>query len=441
MTVPGLQRAQRAWCLYDWANSAFATTVMAALFPPFFRSLAVGAGFGETAATSLWGYVTAGALLSMAVAAPLLGAVADAQGRRKTFLAFLAGLGILATAAFALPGPGQWRLAALLFVTANFGFGGSIIFYESLLPSLARGADLDRLSTRAFGWGYAGGGLLLVLNLLMVTRPGLFGLAGAAQAVKLSFLTVALWWGVFSVPLLRHVPEPAATGGVAGQPGSWTAGFGRLARTFHEIRSYRQLTLFLAAYWIYNDGIGTIVKMATAYGSEIGIGMTHLMGALVLTQAVGIPCAFLFGKLAVRIGAKRAILWALGVYGAISVGGFFLGNAAHFYILAGLVGTVQGGAQALSRSLFAGMVPRHRSAEFFGFYSTSGKLAGVVGPLVFGLVGQVTGTSRLGIAALLVFFVLGAWLLGRVDVEAGRRQARRLEETEAPGVEGKVFEV
>jgi UMF1 family MFS transporter len=426
VTPENLSRARTSWCLYDWANSAFAASVMVTLFPPFFRNLAQHAGYGETAATSLWGYVTAVALLLMAVTAPVLGAMADAQGRRKTFLGFFAGLGILATSSFVVLGAGDWQLAAALFVVANFGFSGSIIFYESLLPGLASGPDLDRLSTRAYGLGYAGGGLLLVVNLLMVMRPELFGLAGAGQGVKLSFLTVALWWGIFSVPLFRHVPEPApATVGAHG--GGPLAGFRQLAVTFKEIRRYRQLSLFLLAYWIYNDGIGTIVKMATAYGSEIGIGMSHLMGAMVLTQAIGIPFAFLFGRLAVRVGTKRAILLALAVYAMISLGGFFLHNATQFYLLAGLVGTVQGGAQALSRSLFAGMVPRHRSAEFFGFYSTSGKLAGVAGPLIFGLVGQISGTSRLGIVALVLFFLVGGWLLTRVNVDEGRQLARQCE--------------
>ncbi|PIE64265.1 MAG: hypothetical protein CSA24_03125 [Deltaproteobacteria bacterium] len=183
----------------------------------------------------------------------------------------------------------------------------------------------------------------------------------------------------------------------------------------------------MAAYWIYNDGIGTIVKMATVYGAEIGIGLPQLMGALVLTQLVGVPCSWLFGRLAGRLGTRGAILLALGVYGLISVGGFFLANATHFAILAALVGLVQGGAQALSRSLFAGLVPRHRTAEFFGFYSTSGKLAGVFGPLIFGAVGQLTGTSRLGIFSLVFFFGAGAWLLSRVDVQQGRRAARQAE--------------
>ncbi|MCK9997181.1 MAG: MFS transporter [Candidatus Krumholzibacteria bacterium] len=423
------RRATRAWCFYDWANSAFATTVMAALFPPFFRELAIAAGRGEAEATALWGYVTAGALLLIAVTAPVLGAMADAIGGRKKFLAFLAGLGILATGLFATLGADGWRTAALLYVAANFGFAGSIIFYESLLPSLARGRDMDRLSAQAYGLGYAGGGLLLVINLLWVMHPDWFAMPDRGFAVRASFVSVAVWWGLFSLPLFKYVPEPPvksledgkATGPVLVQ------GFHRLAATLREITRYRQLLIFLAAYWIYNDGIGTIVKMATAYGSEIGIGMTDLIGALVLTQAIGVPFAILFGRLARRTGPKSAILLALSVYLIISVFGFFLESAAQFYVLAGLVGTVQGGAQALSRSLFASMVPRHRTSEFFGFYSSSGKLAGVAGPLVFGLVSQGTGNSRLGILSLIIFFAVGGWLLTRVDVSAGEAEARRAE--------------
>ncbi len=424
-----LSTPQNSWCLYDWANSAFATTVMAALFPPFFSSLAQADGISPTDATAYWGYITAGTLLVIALSAPVLGVIADLGGTRKRFLACFAASGILATALMSTLGQDTWRSAAVLYVLANFGFSGSFIFYESLLPQLASGKKMDRLSTRAYALGYAGGGLLLIINLLMITKPDWFGLPSTAFAVRASFVTVALWWGAFSLPLFRNVPEPRLAGQKSDSVNCPTirTTLSHLAQTFRKIRRYPQLVLFLAAYWIYNDGIGTIVKMATIYGAEIGIGMTHLMGALVLTQLVGIPFALLFGRLAGRIGVRRAILLALVIYGMISIGGFFLANATHFYMLAGLVGMVQGGAQALSRSLFASMVPRHRTAEFFGFYSTSGKLAGVVGPLVFGLVGQLTGTSRLGILSLIVFFALGGWLLAKVDPEAGRQAARQAE--------------
>ncbi len=418
-----LPAARRAWCLYDWANSAFATTVMAALFPPFFRTLALAAGKGEAQSTALWGYVTAGGLLLTAVLSPLLGAGADAHGDRKRRLAWTAGVGSALTVAMALLGGAHWQVAALLFTAASLAFSLSIVFYESLLPHLAEGAELDALSARAYGLGYAGGGLLLVVNLLWVVKPGWFHLAGAGAAVKLSFVSVGVWWALFTLPLLRRVPEPAGSGA----PGGLRATLGRLRVTFGEIRRYRELSLLLAAYWVYNDGIGTIVKMATAFGSELGIGLTHLMGALVVTQVVGVPSSYLFAAAARRVGARALVLGALAGYAVITVGALFLRTTAHFYILAAAVGLVQGGAQALSRSLFAVMVPRHRAAEFFGFFGASGRLAGVAGPLVFGLTAQMAGSSRLGIVSLMVFFVVGALLLLRVDPVAGAAAAREAE--------------
>jgi len=421
--TPALRAARRAWCLYDWANSAFATSIMAALFPPFFRELAVAAGRGEAEATALWGYVTAGGLLLTALLSPPLGVAADARGDRKRRLAWFAGAGSVLTMLMALLGGAQWPAAALLFTAASLAFSLSIVFYESLLPHLASGRDLDALSTQAYGLGYAGGGLLLVLNLAWVLKPGWFGLADAGQAVRLSFVSVGLWWAVFTVPLLRRVPEPPSSGAPAGPVET----FRRLRATFGEIRRYRDLSLLLGAYWVYNDGIGTIVKMATAFGSELGIGLTHLIGALVVTQAVGIPSAYLFAAAARRSGAKPLVLAALAGYTLIAVGALFLRTAPHFYLLAAAVGVVQGAAQALSRSLFASMVPRHRAAEFFGFFGASGRLAGVAGPLVFGLTAQLAGNSRLGVASLVVFFVVGGWLLTRVDPVAGAAAARQAE--------------
>lgn len=423
--------ARRAWCLYDWANSAFATTVMAAIFPPFFRELAVAAGRAPADATALWGYVTAGGLLLTALASPPLGAAADARGNRKRWLAGFAFAGAALTMAMALLHGEQWPAAALLFTAASLAFSLSIVCYEALLPHLASGPELDALSARAYGLGYAGGGLLLVLNLAWVLKPGWFGLDGAGQAVRLSYVSVGAWWALFTVPLLRRVPEPPASG----EPVGIVAAFRRLRATFGEIRRFRDLSLLLAAYWVYNDGIGTIVKMATAFGAEQGIALTHLIGALVVTQAVGVPCSYGFAAASRRLGARPLVLGALAGYTLIAVAALFLRTAAHFYLLAAAVGVVQGGAQALSRSLFAAMVPRHRAAEFFGFFGASGRLAGVVGPLVFGLTAQAAGTSRVGVASLVVFFVAGAWLLWRVDPVAGTAAARRAE-LEAAGAAG-----
>ncbi len=424
------RRTVLAWCLYDWANSAFATTVMAAFFPPYFRALALAAGLPAHAATAAWGYVTAAALLLSAMLAPWLGAIADHTGGRKRYLAVGAGLGVAATAAFALIREGQWALAAALFVAASLGFNGANIFYEALLPFVARGAaDIDRVSSRGYALGYVGGGLLLAVHALWVMAPERFGFSGVGQATRVAFLTVAAWWAVFSLPLLLRVPEPPGASG-RGEAGAASvraavrAGGRRLLATLREVRRHRQLALFLGAFWLYNDGIGTIIKMATAYGDELGIGLPDMIKALVITQFVGIPCTLLCGRLAGRIGAKRTVLLTLAVYVLICTGGFLMRTAGHFYLLAGAVGLVQGGSQALSRSLFGVMTPRHRAAEFFGFFGLSARFAGIAGPLLFGLASQLTGGGRAGILVLIVFFVAGALMLARVDVAAGERAAR-----------------
>jgi len=429
---PDRAREIRGWCLYDWASSAFVTTVAAALFPPFFRSLATTAGVANATATAYWGYANAIAVLLVALGGPILGAAADHTGGLKRFIAAFAVPGMLATGALALLGDSSWLAAAMLFITAAVGFEGANVFYDALLPHVARGADIDRISSRGYALGYLGGGCLLVLNALWVTKPDLLGLPGTGAAVRLSFVTVAVWWGVFSVPFFRNVSEPPGerrvTPPAAGSSPTILAAWARLRMTCRQIGRYRQLVTFLAAFWIYNDGIGTIIKMATAYGDEIGLRLADMVAALIITQFVGIPCALFFGRLANRIGAKRAIQLALGVYLLISLGGYFMRTAAHFYALAIAVGIVQGGAQALSRSLFGAMVPRHKSAEFYGFYTTSARFAGVAGPLLFGVVSGLTGASRLSVALLAVFFLVGALLLSKVDVEAGRRAARAAEQ-------------
>jgi UMF1 family MFS transporter len=421
------RKTVNAWCMYDWANSAFATTIMAAMFPPFYRALVTESGLAENTATAYWGYTTSFALLVVALVAPVLGAIADYTGGKKRYVAFFAGLGILSTAAFVFIGTDTWLLASILYVGGNVGFAGANIFYESLLPHIAKKDDIDQISTKGYALGYVGGGILLVINVLWFMKPQMFGMPDVAFALRASFFSVAVWWGLFSIPLFRRVPEPPAAKETGPAINPVRAGFSRLAVTFREITRYKQLLVFLVAFWIYNDGIGTIIKMATAYGDEIGIEMTDMIIALIITQFVGIPFSFLFGTLAKKLGTKRSILLALGVYTLISIAGYFMQTATLFYILAFMVGTVQGGSQALSRSLYGAMVPKHKTAEFFGFFSTSSKFAGIAGPLLFGIVSQVTGESRLSIVSLIVFFVVGGLLLTRVNVDEGVHAARAAE--------------
>lgn len=421
----GLDRRDlRAWALYDWANSAFATTVMGAVLPVYYAGVAAS-GLAPHVKTAYWGYTQTGALLLIALTSPLLGAVADFTGARKRFLAGFAGLGILATALLARSGVGDWLYVSLVYVVANLGFAAANVFYESLLPHLVGRDRIDRVSTTGYALGYVGGGLLLAVNLLWIQLPQRFGLADAAAASRLSFLSVALWWAVFSVPLLRRVPEPPrrlasgeSDGGLA-----LAAGFRRLAGTFREVRRHREVFLFLLAFWFYNDGINTIIKMATIYGAELGLGQGHLIGAFVLVQFLGIPTTFAWGALADRLGARRGIQLTLVIYAFISVGGYFMTKPWHFWALAAGVALVQGGSQALSRSLFAMLVPPAKSSEFFGFYSLSGRLGTVVGPLVFAVVAQMAGTSRVAILSLVLFFAIGGALISAVNVEAGRAAA------------------
>ncbi len=413
-----------AWSMYDWANSAFYTTIVAAIFPPFFRSLATSGGVPGADATAYWAYVTSAGLLVVAVLGPVLGAIADQTGSKKKWVIGFAALGIVASFLMAFLGPSSYGWGAVLFIIGDIGVAASIVFYDSLLPHIAKEEDMDRVSSKGYAIGYLGGGILLVVNMLMVTRPSLFFLESTNAGIRLSFVSVAIWWAIFSIPLIRRVPEPPSIGDLHPARDILSSSLKQLRSTLRKLRRYRQLGIFLLAFLIYNDGIGTIIKMATAYGDEIGIGITDMITALILTQFVGIPCSFAFGWLAGKITAKKAILLALAVYVVIACGAYFMKTAAHFYMLAFGVGLVQGGAQALSRSLFGQMVPRSQTAEFFGFFSTSSKMAGIVGPVLFGVVSQLVGGSRLSIVSLVLFFVVGGILLVFVDIDSARRAAQ-----------------
>ena len=427
-------RERRAWAMFDWAISSMQTTVMVAVFPIFFVKVA-GANLAPAQATAALANVNAVALIIMTVLSPPMGAIADYFSVKKAMLAVFSLVGIVACGAMFFVERGDAMLAWWCFLFALVGGTGCMVPYEGLLPHIAPTAEVDRVSTAGYALGYVGGGVLLALNLAWIQKPAWFGLPHgegltpeqATLPARLAFLSVAVWWAVFSIPLLRWVREPVRVHEPDEVAWSWADPFRRLMETFRELRSYRNLFLMLVAFMLYNDGIQTIIKMATAYGTEIGIPSGSLIAAILVVQFVGIPCTFLWGAIADRIGAKRAVFAGLVVYTVIAVIGYFMQTATHFLLLSGLVGLVQGGTQALSRSLFSSMVPPHKSGEFFGFFSVFEKFAGIFGPALFSIVIALTGTSRGAILSVIAFFIAGALVLSRVNVVAGQAAARAAE--------------
>lgn len=425
----GLHRPElRAWAMYDWALSGMQTVIMTAIFPIFFVKVA-GAGLPGSAATQQLARANTIAMLVVAIVSPILGAVADYSAAKKRFLGVMTAIGSLACAAMFAIERGDLGLAMGLYIAALFGASACLVFYESLLPHIASTEEMDRVSTAGYAFGYLGGGLLVALNLAWIMKPAWFGLPEGTLPTRLAFVSVSVWWVLFAIPLFRRVPEPARKleRDERAQSNALAVALQRIGETLRELREYKQAFLMLVAFLIYNDGIQTIIKMATAYGTEIGIGEKDLIAAIMIVQFVGVPFAFLFGRLAGVIGAKASIFVGLVVYTLISILGYYMTTATHFYVLAALVGLVQGGTQALSRSLFASMIPAHKSGEFFGFYSVFEKFAGIFGPLLFDIAISTTGSSRNAILSVIVFFIIGAILLSRVNVAEGQRIARERE--------------
>jgi len=415
---------QRAWAWYDWANSAYFTTVITAVFPAFYATYAA-AGLEPAQATARFGLITTVSVAAVAISAPILGALADHSGIKKRLLAAFMAVGVVACAAMVFIGRGDIGLASTLFFIGNIGVSGSLVFYDSLLPTVAKARDTDRVSAAGYALGYLGGGTLLLINLAWVLQPEFFGFASATSAVRASFVSVAVWWAVFSIPLFRHVPEPPrAVSHVDESSSALVAAFTRLHHTFKEIRRYRHAFLLFLAMLLYQDGIQTIIRMAAVYGAEVGIVQTSQMAAFVMVQFLGIPFSFLFGSLGARIGTKRAIFIAIAVYATATVLAYFMTTVTHFFVLAALIAMVQGGAQALSRALFSRMVPADRTSEFFGFFAVAERFATVLGPMVFTLSVAITGSSRSAVLVILGFFVAGAWVLSLVDEKEGERAAR-----------------
>ena len=419
--------------MYDWAVSSVQTTIMVAVFPVYFANIAKG-DLGESRTTQAIATANTVVAIVLALLSPILGAVSDYVAAKKRMLGASMIVGSAAVAGMFFVQEGDYRLALVLFVISLIGATASTIFYDALLPHIAAEDEIDRVSSAGYAVGYIGGGLLLALNLAWILKPGWFGLptgpdlssAQKTLPTRLALFSVAVWWVVFSIPLFRRVPEPPRTR----EPDELAGGsvlvtpFVRVAETFRALRGYKQAFLMLLAFMIYNDGIQTIQKMAATYGKQLGIADTVLIAAILIVQFVGFPFAFLFGSIATRIGTKPTIFIGLAVYAAISILGFYMQTAAHFILLAAMVATVQGGTQALSRSLFASLIPAHKSGEFFGFYSVFEKFASIFGPLLFWVTIAMTGSSRNAILSVILFFAIGALVLSRVRVSEGQEAAR-----------------
>ena len=402
-----------SWALYDWANSTFATTVIAGFFPLFFKQY-WSAGADAVQSTFKLGMANSVASIVVAVSAPLLGALADRTRNKKRFLAGFAALGILMTAALYAVAKGDYLSAAALYVLATVGFSGSVLFYDSLLVSVAKPEESDRVSALGYALGYLGGGLLFTINVLMTLHPEWFGLADAAMGVRLSFLLVAVWWAVFSLPLLRNVHEPPAAKAVDGESGAWLSALHELRHTLSKLQNERNIWMFLIGYWLYIDGVDTIVRMAVDYGLSLGFPSSALITALLITQFVGFPAAIAYGRLGEKLGTKRGILLGLVIYVGVTIYGYFMDSPTEFYVLAMVIGLVQGGVQALSRSFYSRLIPKENAAEFFGFYNMLGKFAAVIGPTLMGAVAVLTGSSRTAILSIAILLIAGGALLTRV---------------------------
>ena len=415
------RKAQVGWALYDWGNSAFATTVLAGFFPIFFRNF-WNEGVADDVVTFRLGLAHSASGLFILLLAPLLGTLADRGGAKKAFLLGFALLGACATGLLAAAPANAWLWATLAFTLASIGFSGSMVFTDALLVDVARPHEYERVSALGFGLGYLGGGVLFALNVAMVLKPAAFGLDGKTAAVQWSFVMVGIWWALFTLPLMRWVRErPVARRVGAGQ--ALVEAVRELAATLRTLRQHRAVLLFLVAYWLYIDGVDTVIRMAVNFGQTLGFPDDSLIVALLIVQFVGFPAAIAFGRLGERFGARNAVLAAIAVYIAVTLWAYTLRTVAQFYAMAVVIALVQGGVQSQSRALFAQLIPADRAGEFFGFYNMLGKFAVIFGPLLVGWAALVLDDPRKSLWALLLLFVPGMILLARVPV-ASRGGAR-----------------
>jgi UMF1 family MFS transporter len=418
MKSPLISKKVFAWALYDWANSSFATTVMVVFFPLFFKQY-LTPGQDASVSTAWLAYANGASSFVLAIMAPWLGALADRGNAHMRFLMAFTAIGVIPTVMLAFVGPGEWVHAAVLFAVASLGFWGGLIFYDSMLVKVAPPRRIDSVSGFGYALGYLGGALLLTVNVLMFAKPAMFGLASPEAAIRASFITVAVWWTLFAIPIFRAFPKAQARAPV-GVVRALREGFEELLRTFKEVRKYRAVILFLLAYWMYIDGVNTIMKMAVDYGLALGFPADSLISGILMIQFIGFPATLLFGALGDRISPLVGIFVGIAVYCAVTFYAVFMTDVSEFYLMAAAIGCVQGATQAMSRSYYGRLIPPDRAGEFFGFYNMMGKFAAVLGPLLMGTTALLTGNSRMAILSVALLFVGGAIVLV-IAARAARR--------------------
>ena len=412
-TSKKLNKSVWSWALYDWANSAFATTVMAGFFPIFFKSY-WASDLSDAESTFAIGSVNSLVGLLIAFSAPVLGAFADAGDSKRKFLFSFAFLGIITTGYLFFIPDSSWKLAVIFYGLGVIGFSGANVFYDSLLVTVSKEEERNRTSALGFSLGYLGGGILFLLNVIMFLYPNWFGLESQIDAVLWSFMSVALWWFIFSLPIYLNVKEPTQSSSGKSVNRIITEAFSSLVNTARSIKEYKSAVIFLLAYFLYMDGVDTIIRMATSYGSDIGLSATSMIQALLLTQFVGFPATLVFGYYADKFGYKYSLSFAIIVYIFVVLFSSQMDTALEFYVVACVVGLVQGGVQAISRSFFSTLIPTNKAAEFFGFYNFIGKSSVFIGPFMVSGIALVTGSPSYGILSLLILFIPGLILLWMV---------------------------